>query len=354
VLPRHDVACVIHLHSRYSDGTGTVPQIAAAAARAGADAVLLTDHDTLEAKRRDEEGWYGDVLVCVGHEISPRGRDHFLAFGLDEEIDHRDRSPHEVIRAVSEAGGFGFLAHPFSRGNARFARIKDVGPGIPWRDLDVDGYAGIEVWSFLTDGAESLRSLADVARFIVRPERFLDHPPPGNLEGWDRLCARRPVVGIGGLDAHQFGVRMLGRVPLRLMGYARSFRLLRTHCLLDRAFEGDAARDADAIYAALRAGRCYLAMDALAPARGFAYWADGRAAVAMGEEIAGAEGLVLHVRVPRPASLTVLRDGAPVATAHGVALDHPVEAPGAHRVEARLTTHGRERTWILSNPVYVR
>ena len=68
----HDLACVIHLHSTYSDGTGTVKQIARAGRRARADVVLLTDHDTLAAKRNGEEGWYGDVLLLVGTEVSPR------------------------------------------------------------------------------------------------------------------------------------------------------------------------------------------------------------------------------------------------------------------------------------------
>src|SRR2546423_2079845 len=119
VLPRHDAACVIHLHSRYSDGTGTVPEIAAAAARAGADVVLLTDHDTLEAKRRGEEGWHGPTLVCVGEEVSPLGENHFLAFGLDREIRHWGLSAAEIVEAVAKAGGFRFLAHPFSHGSPR-------------------------------------------------------------------------------------------------------------------------------------------------------------------------------------------------------------------------------------------
>ena len=28
--------------------------------------------------------------------------------------------------------------------------------------------------------------------------------------------------------------------------------------------------------------------------------------------------------------------------------------PGVYRVEARLEAHGRERTWILSNPIHIR
>ena len=116
----HDLACVVHLHSLYSDGTGTVPEIARAARRAKADVVLLTDHDTLEAKRRGEEGWHDDVLVLVGQEVSPRGRNHYLAFGLDHEIDHEGLDAAGICRAVRDAGGFGFAAHPFSHGSSRF------------------------------------------------------------------------------------------------------------------------------------------------------------------------------------------------------------------------------------------
>ena len=110
----HDLACVVHLHSTHSDGTGTVRQIARAAARARADVVLLTDHDTLEAKRRGEEGWYDDVLVLAGEEVSPLGRDHYLAFGIDTVIRHRGLDACGIARAVRDAGGFGFAAHPFS------------------------------------------------------------------------------------------------------------------------------------------------------------------------------------------------------------------------------------------------
>src|SRR5438067_11443486 len=97
----HDLSCVVHLHSLHSDGTGTVKEIARAAK--GIDVVLLTDHDTMAG----EPGWYGDVLVLVGVEVSPKGRDHYLAFGLDSPIDHRGRRAADIVRAVREAGGCG-------------------------------------------------------------------------------------------------------------------------------------------------------------------------------------------------------------------------------------------------------
>src|SRR5215212_8726182 len=140
----HDLACVVHLHSTYSDGTGTVRQIARAARRSGADVVLLTDHDTLEARHRGEEGWHGRVLVLVGEEVSPRGGNHYLAFGVERPIDHRGLAPARILEAVEQAGGFGFAAHPFSQGSESFRR-----KGMPWTDLDAEALAGIEVWSFV-------------------------------------------------------------------------------------------------------------------------------------------------------------------------------------------------------------
>ncbi|HVS28589.1 MAG TPA: CehA/McbA family metallohydrolase [Solirubrobacteraceae bacterium] len=350
-MPSRDLACVIHCHSTYSDGTGTVAQIAAAASRAGVDAVLLTDHDTLAARRSGEERWYGDALVCVGVEVSPPQENHFLAFGLEREIDHSGLSPAEIVAAVGAGGGFGFLAHPFSRGSERFSRAR----GMPWRDLDAPGFTGIELWSLITDTGESLRSLADAARFIAAPLSMVDRPPQRNLDEWDRLCGGRPVVAIGGVDAHQIGYRIGNRVPLRLMAYHRSFAHLRTHVMLERPPSGDAGSDRDAIYAALRQGRCYLALDSVAPARGFGFTAvGGDSPLPMGSETVFDDRLELRVSAPRPARIGLLRDGAEVASAFGTRLDHRPQRPGVYRVEVTLALHDRPRAWILSNPIYLR
>ena len=111
------------------------------------------------------------------------------------------------------------------------------------------------------------------------------------------------------------------------------------------------------MFAALRAGRAYLAVDSLAPARGFRFWAegsDGRRSE-MGDET-GVVEWVLQVRAPRPARLRLMRDGELIAETNGErdGLEHWTDGPGAYRVEAYRHAHGRERTWILSNPIYVR
>jgi hypothetical protein len=343
----HDLTAVVHLHSTYSDGTGTVPQIARAARRAGVDVVLLTDHDTLEAKRRGEERWYDDVLVLVGEEVTPTDRDHFLAFAIDREINRHLSGP-EICDAVKAAGGFGFAAHPFSRGSERFRR-----PGIPFGDLDC--LEGVELWSFLNDTGERVRGFRDLARMIITPQRAIGGPPAENVREWDRLCQVRRVVAIGGIDAHQFGIRIAGHVPVRLMGYARVFRQLHTHVLVERPPTHSVEEDRALVYDALRAGRCYIANDEVADARGFEFWADARdvadaEAIPMGAERAFAPGTTLHARTPQPAHMRLLRDGQLVAETTAAELHHSIELHGVYRIEAYL----RGRPWIFSNPVYIR
>jgi hypothetical protein len=345
----HDLACVLHVHSTCSDGTGTVPEIAAAAAVSGVDAVLLTDHDTLEARRLGMEGWHGDVLVLVGNEISPK-RGHLLAFGLDHEVPHAGRSEREICNAVSAAGGLGFLAHPFSEGSLISTRI---GKPHGWGDLECETYTGVEVWSLLTDAAEAWAKPSDVLAFLRDPEGAIDHPPARNMAAWDRLCARRRTVAIGGLDAHQTGLRLRGRV-LSLMRNERMFRLMRTHVLIAGPPARDPARDAAEIHAALEDGRCYLAVDALAPARGFAFWAerDGEALSMGGEAPAG--DWTLRAELPREAELRLIRDGRVIRRSTGRGLEERANEPGVYRLEAHLERGGRGRTWIISNPVYLR
>ena len=89
----------------------------------------------------------------------------------------------------------------------------------------------------------------------------------------------------------------------------------------------------------------------VAPAHGCRFWAelgDG-SSVEMGAE--GAAGpSVLRLRLPRPAEVSVIRDGEPVHAERAERLDLDISQPGAYRVEARV----EGRFWLLSNPVHLR
>jgi len=344
-MERSELTCVVHVHSTYSDGTGTIEEIAAAARRAGADVVIVTDHDDMRA--RAQAGWHDGVLIVVGHEVSPGHGSHLLALGTARPVPHAGRTTRAALAAVHAAGGIGFAAHPFSRGGWVLGR---AGRAAAYGDLraPVDG---IELWSLVTDTLERLRSPLRLARLGLDPDAVLDDPPPENLRAWDALSARRRVPAIAGLDAHQYGIRRGGRVWVRTMSYARSFALLRTHALLDVAADpgADAGVVSAALLRALRAGHAFLARDSLADATGF------RFGPGMGDERAFHEPVELWASAPRACTLRLWRDGVLVAAADDAReLRHVAERPGVWRVSAHLRHRGRERTWVLTNPLHLR
>ena len=238
-LGLHGLACVAHVHSTYSDGTATVAEIVDAARTARADAVLLTDHDTLAARRNGEEGWRNGVLVLAGHEVSPKAG-HLLVFGIDEVIAHAGRSEGEICAAVRAAGGIAFAAHPFSEGSRM---SKTIAPPHGWSRLDDAACGGIELWSLTSDAAEAWRTPWEAVAFLRDPMAHLGGPPADHLRAWDALCRTRRVPAIGGLDAHQHGIRVGGRVRSP-MPHARYFALLQTHVLLSRPPTGELEPDA--------------------------------------------------------------------------------------------------------------
>ena len=129
------------------------------------------------------------------------------------------------------------------------------------------------------------------------PERYLDGPPAHHLEAWDELCAVARVVAIGGLDTHQHGFRVGGRM-VTPMPNERYFGLLRTYALCDQPPSRDLAADSAAVLESLREGRCYLGIDGVAPARGFRYWGENSEdLVDMGSERAAGDW-VLRALLP--------------------------------------------------------
>ena len=347
----HELAAVVHVHSTYSDGNATVAELLEDARANDRDVLVLTDHDTLGAREDGWEGWHEGVLLLVGHEVSPKGG-HFLALGTDDVVPHEGLDPEQIAAAVAAAGGVGIAAHPFSRGSRMSTRIA---PPHDWPALEARGVDGIELWSLITDAAEGWRSPREAFEFIRHPDAQIVGPPRSHLRTWDRLCARRRCVAVGGLDAHQSGIRWRSR-PRSPFPNRRFFGTLATHLQLTKPPTGELETDRRGVLEALRSGRCYLALDSLAPARGFDFHGlrhDG-GAVAMGAETTPAALAELRVQLPAAAELRLLRDGRPIARARTDRLQHTVDGAGVYRVEAYRRHRGTLRSWIISNPIYVR
>jgi hypothetical protein len=334
---------VVHVHTTHSDGGGTPEEVARAAKAAGLSFVAITDHNNLDAK--PFEGYRDGVLVIVGTEVSTTAG-HLLALGIPDPVFRFSGDAADALEDVRELGGVSFAAHPLSpRADFR------------WSGWDLPGPWGIELINGDSQWREAgwIRLARTAALYGVKRDYALLGSlgsPASTLERWDALLARRNVPGLAGADAH--GRLVLRKeAALRFPSYESLFGLVRNHVLLDAPLSANAASDARRIVEALAAGRCYVGLDALAPAGGFYFVVEGeRRRWTMGDTVPTGASLKARAggAVPRGARLALLRDGRAVASAEG-SLEAPVSAAGVYRVEVRVP--GWDVPWILSNPIYV-
>lgn len=352
----HEAIINLHMHTRYSDGSGTHKDIAAAALRAGVDAVIVTDHNILVD---GFEGYYKEknrkVLMLIGEEVHDQARDpqknHLLVFGVNREMATFAQHPQNLINQVREAGGLAFLAHPDDPEAKAFNETD-----ISWEDWSVQNYTGIELWNALSELKTVVPTKLHGAFYAYFPAFVANQPIPNTLSRWDELLATgKKVVAIGGSDAHALHMNM-GPLHRVIFPYEFHFRTVNTHALLSGPLSGDLTSDKALIYKALAAGHCFVGYDLPAPTRGFRFTAQGREGVAkMGDEIPAKFGVTLQAKLPSLAEIRLLKDGQVIQTwKNKDACTHITAEPGVYRIEAYRRYLGKRRGWIYSNPIYVR
>jgi hypothetical protein len=334
------------MHTRYSDGTGSVADLVRAAQAAGLRWIILTDHDTLAGL--PEAGWYGDLLLIVGYEITP-DRNHFLALNLPEVIPNT-LPPQAFVDQVYAHGGFGIIAHPDERVQNSF---KDI---YRWDDWSVDGpqprgnqTVGIELWNLMSDWGEHLTNRNKELLFFF-PRCGLSGPTAETMDWWDRLnMAGKRTFGVGGVDVHAFK----RRVPwgeVEVFPYQWCFETLTNYLWLGQPLSSDAPQATQQIYQALAAGQGYFLnrLDGHCTDLPFsATRATEQFLPGMSPNLS-AGPLTLHASVAIDAELQIIQNGRVLI--RGLRQLHTtIDTPGIYRLEG----YRRGRPWLYSNPIYV-
>ncbi len=340
---------VIHVHSRFSDGSGSIEEIMAAAQETNLDFLILTDHNTLRALEEGYEKWYGKTLLIVGSELNDReNKNHYLAIGIEKTFSTR-LSAKEYVRKVKEANGIGFIAHPHEKRSS----MKEH-PPFPWTDWGIEDFTGIEIWNHMSEWMEGLTEENKYNR-VVHPLRSIVAPPQETLKVWDELNLKRRVVGIGGVDAHAHKVNLLGFFEIEIFPYKVLFKSIRTHILTPTKLniENNSFEEAkQSVIEALREGRCFVANYYHGDATGFRFFAeDGNREFQMGDSIPQAENVRLKVMLPNVegALIKLVCNGELVGESDNLETEFLVNQPGAYRVEVLL----QNKAWIYSNHIRI-
>jgi hypothetical protein len=340
----------LHVHTSLSDGTKTHRELARTAGEAGLDFVIITDHNVYSPVH---EGWVGNTLMLVGEEVHDPNRaqqsSHTLCFNIREDVADYGAAPQSLIDAVGAQGGLAFLAHPFERDVAEFLPE----PNISWRDWDVTGFHGIELWNYMSEFKSVLSSQAEAVVYAYLPDLAIAGPYPETLQKWDELLKTRRVPAFGGSDAHGT-VYQIGPLSRAVQPYDYLFHCINTHLVSEEPLNGELEHDKAVVYDALAAGRGFVGYERPGAVEGFAFWAQsGGEEATMGESLVLEKTLELRVTTPSPARLRLLRDGEVIAQTDDRRLALLTHSPGVYRVEAYRRHAGRQRGWIFGNPIYV-
>jgi len=350
-----DLRGVVHVHTLRSDGTGSIDTVARAAAAAGLNFVIVTDHG--DGTRRPDPPEYRNGVLCVDAlEVSTNGG-HLLALELPQSPYPLGGDARDVVEDIVRLGGFSISAHPGSaKDELAWADWTVPTAGLEW--LNGDSEWRDDRWSTLAHAllAYPFRPPQALALLLDRPTNV--------LEQWDRLLEQRQVVAIAAADAHaRVDVRAAGEPydsggSLHFPSYETLFKEF-TVSVPDLRFTGDPAADARGLLSAIRAGQLYSTIDALGGPARFRFTAEGPSGTArMGDTVPVGAVVPMRVEVQSPADarITLRRDGTPVATGDGSMLEYRGAGdPAVYRVEVDLPRAPGVPPvpWIVSNPIYV-
>src|SRR6202140_2747583 len=254
---------VIHVHTKASDGSGTVAEVMAAAEKADLSFIAITDHNVAMTKDELAED-PPDLPIISGVELGTNAG-HFLALGIPPSwVLPKTKDDRVLLAAARAAGAFRVLAHPFH-------------PHTPWTDWKTSDFDGMEIWN--EDAAwrqNNFFDLLDALLLYGENDQLalvrLASTPDENFAKWDELLQQRPVAAICAADTHA-RIRLAFGKDWRFPGYVASLKVAREHVLLPPdAGNGNPALAGPAeLVAALKGGHSYCGLDSLYPADGFSF-----------------------------------------------------------------------------------
>lgn len=357
----HEYSGVIHIHTTYSDGSGTYLQIGKICDSLGLDFAIITDHNTIQPMKDSLAARFGMTLIIPAVEISTDGEHgHFLVVGDSVPLVPRNGvTSDSVFHDALKKRDMTILAHVFHPRST-----------LDWDNWNIGNYTGIELYNF----DEGWRNTLNLFRLNKLVGAFIAqgfHPaalnyvisyPEKEMKKFDELNIGRKVVGIGSLDAHS-SIKLGKNTSWHYPSYQSLFELVHTIIVTREPFDGTYHHDRELLLNAIRGGNSYVSFSGLEEARGFLFTATSDTSeVIMGDSLKAEKSAILHVVMPdsNDVETQVIWNGEKIATYDNVSsIVLPVIRPGEYRIQAfqkRVMLPlfmKRSFPWILSNPIYI-
>ncbi|MFH1762931.1 MAG: glycosyltransferase N-terminal domain-containing protein, partial [Gemmatimonadota bacterium] len=355
---------VFSVHTERShDARGTREQVAAAAASAGLDFVVIGDHPP-DDRRPDWELWGPEflegVLIDGAVELRAPEAGKVLAMGVDSTFRQWEGGLGSFLGFLDTRRATSIVVH--GRGPRESERWvhRRIGGVQGWEVLDLSESSRSRFrgpWSLyhlLTSLIGYPLGLADEALLHAMREGF-ETPA---VAAYDSLRLRGPLTATAGLNVHP----KLGLGPVLVPSYEPFFRTLVSHLAVAEPLPSDPASAQSVITEGFRQGELFISLGDHQAARGFRMMAvlgEGYGAH-MGADVPVRSGFFLRGGFEedpgRKMVYRILRNGREVEWILGPELEWEPTRAGLYRVEvysygARMgNVFFRLKPWIFANP----
>ena len=357
----YEYSGVIHIHTQYSDGSGTYPQIGEMCDSLRLHFAIITDHNTIQPMKDSLDKRFGITLIVPAVEISTDGEHgHFLVIGDSIPLVPRNGvTSDSVFHDALKKGSIVILAHVFHPRKT-----------LDWDNWDIGKFTGMELYNF-DEGWRNTLNFFRINKLIAayavygfqdRALNYVLEYPTKEMRKFDELNMTRKVIGIGSLDAHS-NIKLGKTARWHFPSYQSLFKLVHTVIVTRQPFIGLYHHDREVLFKAIRNGNAFVAFSGLEPARGFLFTATSDTTEAiMGDSLKLDQTARIHVAMPDSVAVEtqVVWNGKIIGTYNNVgSIDLPVSNPGEYRVQAfqkRVMLPfftKRSFPWILSNPIYI-
>ncbi len=249
----------------------------------------------------------------------------------------------EYVAAGAADNALGILAHP-DEIRSHLAEF----PPYPWRDWDAVGFNGIELWNQMSEWMEKLTKFNKL-QMSLSPRKSMIGPTDRILKRWDDYNIQAKMVGIAGVDAHAFPVKV-GPVTIEIFPYKVHFRCLRTHIILPEKMSDDFEVAKKQLYDAMLDCRVYISNTRWGNADNFEFYAKNDSEkIITGGTLTNKENASLIVKLPSKATIKLVHNGKYILEMKTDYFEYSDLQSGVYRIEAWKGKRG----WIFSNHIRV-
>lgn len=343
---------VLHIHTKYSDGTGSIEEIIKTANKMSIDYLILTDHFNMDVSINEPSklGWQNNTFIMTGYEWNDSDQNNHTLV-LNSKRIKKESGIDKFLNSEADEE-IKIMAHPDEE-----RKIPEF-RSYPWTVWDSDKLDAVEIWNFMSHWMENLTNWNKVLIYLF-PFLYLKRPTDKVLNYWNYVNQERNFPAVAGSDIHADKGKYFKMLKLTIFRYALGFSVMRTNLHLFDPLNKKNRRitEKQILYAILQGNSFIVNQNGkIYSIKGFrAYLIQNDTYFNIGSTVRLKEGgITLHTVSPIRGRISLIKNGEKIrefrCLKENKSFEFELKEKGIYRIEIKRFS----KTIIITNHFYVK